>query len=222
MIVSIENLECGIKWWKAEVGKWGLDFANADYYGIYESRTDGITREWWIATVDRLWSWRAIRAPKPPNTKQAIYELGIKRLDKIAGLDSSIRSIKPPEPTITDVAWGNVGPLFDLCFQIKPGGSKYGSPVFASKMCHFLFPKVFPVIDNWATGIFEYEFYWRGMKDEWMRFREKSEAIDKLKVAMETNGKHIHELFPFETKIIELSHIGYGHPKFGNAMIERS
>jgi hypothetical protein len=58
------------------------------------------------------------------------------------------------------------------------------------------------------------------MKDEWLRFREKSEAVAKLKAAMETKGKQVHELFPYETKIIELSHIGYGHPAFGNARIE--
>jgi len=147
-------------------------------------------------------------------------ELGIERLDRICWVSDKISSSKDTEPTIADVTWVEVGPLFDLCFQIKPGGSNRGSPVFASKMCHFLFPRVFPVMDNLATGIFEYEFYWRGMKDEWYRFPEKSEAETRLTAAMETNGKAIHDLFPFETKIIELSHIGYRHPVSGNTVIE--
>jgi hypothetical protein len=213
MIVSLDNLENGIQWWQTYVDKWGLDFANAEYYDIYKLRADGITQKWWSATVDHLWDWKAIRAPKPPNTKQEILDRGIKRFDAIGGLFSRLRSISSSEPSIADVTWEEIGPLFDLCFQIKPGGSRYGSPVFASKMCHFIFPKVFPVIDNLATGIFEYEFYWRGMKDEWFRFQEKSEALGMLKAAMKTNGKEVHDRFPFQTKIIELSHIGYAKHK---------
>ena len=41
---------------------------------------------------------------------------------------------------------------------------KCGSQVFACKMCHFLLPNLFLVIDNWATGVMDYEFCWRGMK----------------------------------------------------------
>jgi len=33
-------------------------------------------------------------------------------------------------------------------------------------MCHFLFPKLFIVMDNLDTSVFDYEFYWRGMQDE--------------------------------------------------------
>jgi hypothetical protein len=75
-------------------------------------------------------------------------------------------------------------------------------------MCHFLFAMIFPVIDNKATGIFEYEFYWRGMKDAWQRFPLQEQARAQLNAEIITTGP-IHPSYPWETKIIELSHIGY-------------
>jgi hypothetical protein len=81
---------------------------------------------------------------------------------------------------------------------------------FACKMCHFMFPKVFAVMDSTATGIFEYEFYWRGMKDEWSRFTKKSQACSIVTKAI-TSKKPICSLYPYETKIMELCHVGYNH-----------
>jgi hypothetical protein len=75
-------------------------------------------------------------------------------------------------------------------------------------MCHFLFPKLFVVMDNTATGLFEYEFYWRGMKEEWSRFAQKAAALNLLTGAMQ-NTQPIHPLYPYETKIMDLCHIGY-------------
>ena len=40
MIVSLDNLENGIQWWQTYVDKWGLDFANAEYYDIYKLSAD--------------------------------------------------------------------------------------------------------------------------------------------------------------------------------------
>jgi hypothetical protein len=96
--------------------------------------------------------------------------------------------------------------LFALAFGIQRGKP----PVFASKMCHFLFPKLFVVMDTTATGIFEYEFYWRGRKDEWCRFTKKAQAYNILTQAIGA-GKPIDPLYPYETKIMELSSIGYNH-----------
>lgn len=64
------------------------------------------------------------------------------------------------------------------------------------------------MVDNFATGTFEYEFYWRGMRDEWNRFQDKEQALELLRSSIEAD--RIHPFYPLETKIIELSHIGYG------------
>ena len=85
---------------------------------------------------------------------------------------------------------------------------KCGSQVFACKMCHFLFPNLFLVLDNWATGVMDYEFCWRGMKEEWARLPAKGDARRELQTAIKSQMP-LHPLYPFETKIMELSLIGY-------------
>jgi hypothetical protein len=156
--------------------------------------------------------WKAIRSRKPPNTKKEIRDKGSgDRLLKLAEIYDAVRVRSKSEPSITEVQWNDVSEMFELSFEIKCRERRNGSPVFASKMCHFIFPKVFPVIDNLATGIFDYEFYWRGMKDEWQRFSEKTKAVARLRSVIDS--PQIHEHYPFETKIIELSHIGYAHER---------
>jgi hypothetical protein len=61
-------------------------------------------------------------------------------------------------------------------------------------------------MDNLATSVFDYEFYWRGMKDDWSRFPAKDNARDLLVDAIKSE-KPLHPLYPFETKIMELTHI---------------
>ncbi len=82
--------------------------------------------------------------------------------------------------------------------------------MFASKAVHFILPRAFIVMDNLATQAFDYEFYWRGMKDEWMRFEDKEEAIEILRASIRS-PKPVHPDFPFETGIIEVCHTGYKH-----------
>jgi hypothetical protein len=109
------------------------------------------------------------------------------------------------EPCIANLPWEGAAPLFSLASEIKPS-----SPVFPSKLCHFLFPKLFTPMDNEVIGVLDYEFYWRGMKDEWRRFDQKDQARELLASAIrEGSDSPIHPLYPYETKIMELSHIGY-------------
>jgi hypothetical protein len=185
---------------------WPVDMHNADYCDMYAERPAVSTGPWWTATVNRLWDWGAIRSPKPPNTKAAINVRGQSCLIAIAAQHAKIIASSATEPSITDLSWGDVAPLFALVSRIKGGKS----PVFACKMCHFLFPKLFVVMDNTATGIFEYEFYWRGMKDEWGRFRPKAGAHNLLTKAIRSS-KPVHAFYPYETKIMDLCHIGYNH-----------
>jgi hypothetical protein len=206
MIITLDNLRVGLQWWLKEGKKrgWPGDMHNAEYHDMYTVRSAGPTGQWWAATVNRLWDWRAIRSPKPPNTKAEINARGQTRLSAIAAQHAKIMLNSATEPSITDVLWEEAAPLFALASEIKPGKS----PVFASKMCHFLFPRLFVVMDTSATGTFEYEFYWRGMKDEWCRFKEKAEARNVLTGAVKSN-EPILPSYPWETKIMELSHIGY-------------
>jgi len=42
------------------------------------------------------------------------------------------------------------------------------------------------------------------------RIADKNEALRLLREAIKSD-KEVHKLYPFETKILELSHIGYEH-----------
>ncbi|MFP5210053.1 MAG: hypothetical protein ACLGRW_12270 [Acidobacteriota bacterium] len=202
MIIGLQSLRAGIDWW-LENTKWSSEFVNDEYHELYRTRELGINEDWWKATVKRLWGWRAIRAPKPPNTQEEINRNGRCFIEAIAVQYRKIREKTSAEPSIEQLSWEEVAPLFGLALEIKNG-----SQVFACKMCHFLFPKLFLVIDNWATGVMDYEFCWRGMKEEWGRFSAKHDARRELQGAIKSQ-KPLHSLYPLETKIMELSLIGY-------------
>jgi hypothetical protein len=205
VIISLNNLKAGIEWWRKKQGGWGQDFLNGDYYAIYNARSAGATKEWWAATLNRLGQWRAYRGRTAPNTKDEINSRGGERLGLIGAEYTKLMACSGEEPSITNLSWEDVASFYAVVSEIKPR-----SDVFAGKMCHFTFPKLFIVMDNEATSVFEYEFYWRGMKDEWSRFRAKADAMKLFAEAIRSD-KPVHPLYPFETKIIELSHVGYKH-----------
>ena len=200
MIIKLDNLRAGISWFR---DKWGKDLINEIYYELYDARSRGLTEQWWAATVDRLGKWHAYRGRRPPNTKQAITAAGLARLPELAACFSSLTRDSPAEPCIVGLGWEKARPLFELASSIKPS-----TPVLPSKLCHFAFPKLFTVMDNEATSVFDYEFYWRGMRDEWLRFPDKDQAIRILTSTIDS-ARPLHPLYPLETKIMELSHIGY-------------
>ncbi len=200
MITSIDNLNAGIKWWRDN--NWEPDFLNSDYYAIYDAKSAGISQKWWTTTVDLLGKWKAYRGRTAPNTKAEILSRGEERLSQIESEFTKLATAEA-EPSIADLSWDKVAPFFALISAIKPRST------FAGKACHFTFPKLFIVMDNAATSVFDdYEFYWRGMQDEWRRFQSKNEATLKLKEAI---NSAIHPAYPLETKILELCHIGHNH-----------
>ncbi|GAB62404.1 MAG: hypothetical protein DWB56_10240 [Candidatus Jettenia sp.] len=163
---------------------------------------------WWKETVDKLWEWKAIRSQRPPNTKKEIFERGSERLLRINEIYKQIHINNNREPTIRDVSWEDIKELFRLMRDIK----NTKSPVFASKLGHFLLPRVFLIIDNEATNVFNYEDLWRKLKLAWQEFNEKENAIKILTdVIKKYNAISLHPDYPFETKILELCMIGYKH-----------
>ena len=63
--------------------------------------------------------------------------------------------------------WDQVKAFPTQVAKIKP--TKVASPVFTSKFCHFLLPRVFPVVDREGVGSRwrTYEAYFRFVQDEW-------------------------------------------------------
>jgi hypothetical protein len=198
MILTVDNLKAGLRVWTKE--KYPSDMHNAEYHGMYAARLNGITPQWWDATVTRLAKWGAIR----PVAKVVIATRGIQCLSSVVAEYAQLKPNPAIEPSIVNTEWVDVATLFGIASQIK----QPWPPVFASKMCHFLFPKLFIVMDTKLCDPFEYELYWRGMKDEWQRFNSKAQAMSIFSAALDTS-KPIHGDYPQETKIMELSHIGW-------------
>lgn len=202
MELKLTDLIKGISWWVRK-NKWPLDFHNEVYHELYDLRQNGLSDDWWNKTVDRLWDWRAIR----PLPKAKIKQSGYKVLPLLQRVYFDLLKETGGEPHFLDFQWQQIREFYNLLASIKASSS----PVFPSKLGHFIFPKLFIVMDNEATGTRGYKDFWQSMHEAWNRFDEKSEA---KQILLEEIEKHsttkVHEHYPFEIKIIELCAIGKG------------
>jgi hypothetical protein len=146
--------------------------------------------------VDILWDWRAIR----PKTKEYIGERGAIALEELNRNVEAIRKGRAGNFEITDITWEEVEPLFQTAIRIKD----VARPVFASKLCHFLLPSIFPVIDNEYIGLNgDYADYWRSCRRLW------ATTDEGLRVELKTElGKFVPlenaDGYPWATKIVEI------------------
>lgn len=211
MNLTLDDLKKGISWWhKEKKEKWPQDFHNELYYQLYDLKKDGLTGKWWESTVDRLWEWRALRSKKPPKTKREIHERGLEILSKLQAYYADISSKAKDEPVFLEFTWAEIRGFYDTLAWIK-GCS---SPNFPSKLGHFIFPKLFRVMDHQATGVEDYGVFWSSMSEDWSSFQQKQEAKTILTShILEYSGRPVHEQYPFEIKIIELCSIGRKHKK---------
>jgi hypothetical protein len=123
-------------------------------------------------------------------------------------LYSSIRATVPDEPSFLALAWADVRALYAELAEIK--GS--ASPNFPSKAGHFIFPRLFRVMDHQATGVEDYGSVWSSMRGAWTAFQQQEQATDVLRDAiLEVSRRPVHDLYPIEIKIIELCSIGRRH-----------
>jgi hypothetical protein len=202
MKLSLENLEQGLKWWQQS--RWPPDYLNQEYYKIYQDRGGGLTEEWLAVTVDRLAKWTALRSSKPGNTKAKFLVLLKASLPNLRKEYQQILDLSRDEPSTNTASWQDIDALYRMMAHIKNG-----SPVFGSKLGHFMFPNVFIVMDNRATGRMPYEYYWQGTVNEWRLFADKTTAINLLKTEIRRRTSQApHEHYPYETKIMELCHVG--------------
>ncbi len=88
--------------------------------------------------------------------------------------------------------------------------------MFTSKFCHFLLPRILPVVDNeglgnrWST----YEGYFRHVQDERSTNAPaiREDLIDALTGQIEATGAEPFFGFPMVNKIVELWLMGRHHP----------
>lgn len=204
MELTVKDLKAGISYWKTEKKDiWPKDFHNKAYAELYALRENGLTIDWWKGTVDRLWMWRAIR----PKTKNDIMLKGKKDLNKLQNYFYEIQSKVEGEPCFADFEWNQLEDLYNHLSSIKE--TKKRSPVFPSKLGHFIFPKLFIVMDRAATGIKAYDEYWISLKDAWNKFEQKDTAKNMLnKEICRKPSVPLTLNYPLEIKIIELCSIG--------------
>lgn len=111
--------------------------------------------------------------------------------------------------------WDEVKAFPDEVAKIKPMKTGRPSAVFTSKFCHFLLPKVFPVVDNagLARARRTYESYFRSVQDEWASTdtATRHALIAELTIVIETEGRAVYAGFPLINKIVELRLIGRHH-----------
>lgn len=197
--LSTDNFNAGIDFWLQKKPRWGRDFHNGLYNHLAEMSLNGFTDEWWEEMIKILWEWVAIR----PKTKRFVHERGRARLvDLTKAYKHIVNKCAGKTPSNLLVEWKDIEPLFITAQSIKD----VSSPVFASKLCHFILPSVFPVIDQEVLGGSKsYQDYWQFCKNLWLTTKDTDKLI---KILTSKIGDNVAPSYPFTTKIVELCLIG--------------
>ncbi|MGI5152339.1 hypothetical protein ACQEVC_39205 [Plantactinospora sp. CA-294935] len=209
----------GVRWWQTRT-RWPNDFHNRTYVELANQNPDGeFLDDWWPAFLRRLTIWRAVR----PFSKAAVTALLVSNRDDLAGAwDQACAPARDMD--ITGVCWEQVRAFPEVAARLKP--TKSGSPVFPSKFCHFLLPRIFPVFDNAAVGAsrsrgargrsapLTYEGYFNLIKDTWAATPAelRAELVAELTRLVEDERRGpLCVGLSMATKITELALIGRRH-----------
>jgi hypothetical protein len=207
---ALRELRAGLVFWDSR-RDWGSDLGNAKYRSwIADNPHGNFTLDWWKPFLGRLNRWRATRGRDSGDVLtgrfvQCAGELGrvwIETCEHLLDAD------------ITTVEWEQVSAFPTLVATIKP--TRSNSPVFASKFCHFLLPRVFPVVDNEGLGNrwSNYERYFRQVQDEWATTddTDKVAMITAITTRIVATGASMFSGYPYVNKLVELRLIGRQHP----------
>ena len=197
-ILTKANLDAGIKMWRKK--DWPADFHNKLYKELKQLKSSGLDTQWWQSIVNVLWDWRAVR----PLSKTFIYQRGLDYLSQLqAEYQRVLDATDKHEPDLETASWETLSGLYTLANSIKG----FNSPVFGSKLCHFILPNAFPVIDNDVIGINSriYKDYWTFCCAQWTSCSKKQELAQNLARII---GDEVAALYPWSTKLTELSIIG--------------
>lgn len=211
---AMRELADGVAFWRSKPD-WPDDFHNAGYERWCQENPRGkFTPEWWVPFLKTLQGWVAIRPFSYADLTEGFVTC-------VPMLTEAWHSACEPlwEADISDVTWEQVEAFPRVVATIKP--TKQPSPVFTSKFCHFLLPRVFPVVDNegmgntWAT----YEQYFRFVQNDWAATdrANRAELTAALTTHIEAQGSKVFFGFPMLNKLVELRIIGRRHRSMGTA-----
>jgi hypothetical protein len=205
----LREFDDGITYWAAQP-RWPADLHNA-LYQHQDAITDGtFSHAWWTRTRRKLHDWRA--------TRGASYtDLDARFAQHRSGLVTVWQTVIRPHEAhdITDVTWDQVQALPALAALIKPTQGRSG--VFASKLSHFIAPRLFPVLDRTALpgGRHDYRSYFTLVQDTWdsTSLADRDALKARLTTLVEArSGGPVFDRFPIVNKIVELRLIGRHHP----------
>jgi predicted DNA-binding protein len=202
---AMRELAAGVAFWRKHT--WPADFHNADYQEWARQDPHGdFTLSWWHdIQLPKLQEWIATRGVTHADLTARFSE-------HAATLSAAWEEACVPhvDEDISTVTWVEVQAFPTKVALIKP--TKTSSPVFASKFCHFLLPRIFPVVDNEALGNRwrTYEDYFKCIQDEWQSTAAaaRTDLITELTHLVEAEGEQLFAGFPIVNKIVELRLIG--------------
>ncbi len=199
-----DELNQGIEYWRRI--NWTQDFHNEFYQHIAHIRAQGLfNQEWWDAFLPILRQWRATR----PRSSEFLTERAQARFEDLNIIwNQNIAPLLGLD--IEAIEWINIARFVLLVGEIK----NVQSPVFVSKLCHFLAPHIFPVIDNKAMGkpFDSYEEYYNAGRQEWHETDHDTRGA-LLEIITNEIGADMMPDYPLKSKVIELCFIGRNQNK---------
>ncbi len=201
MVLNEKNLRAGIRSWKQR-DSFPTDFHSAFYSAQKADLTDhGISEGWWRKQIDVLFAWKALR----PYSKEAMKRRGLARLPR---LEREYGRLLQRNRSVADAEWSDLEPLFEVAREIK----NVDSPVFASKLCHFLIPNGYFVIDREAIGnkTNDYPGYWEACRDLWRSGDSKTALKQRLRseIVKASHDGRVFSGYPWAVKVTEVCLIG--------------
>lgn len=203
MPLTIDELKLGIEYWQ-ESTNWPRDYHAAWYQTCLPAiqPTNGVfDRRWWDRCWPVLQHWRATRRG---GGRALMTRRAEERFDALRTAWSE--AVAPHlSQDIAELEWHQIERLPIIAAQIK----NVGSPVFSSKLCHFLAPNIFPVVDNKAMGnpFRSYQDYFTTGRSEWFQTDHVTQR-SLVEVLTLSVGRPLPAVFPLKCKLIELCMIG--------------
>jgi hypothetical protein len=203
MALTIAEFTAGLNYWVNST-RWPRDLQNSDYTRWRTSNSDGtFLTAWWNPFLRELGQWRANR----PKSYAFITQRFNASTPALAGAwKTSCAPYLGRE--ITQVTWQKVAGFPAVVAPLKG----VASPVFTSKFCHFLLPKVFPVVDNAAMGNRwpDYATYFQVVQNEWAATSPNLQTAFTAAVTaqVQSTGQALSPDFPIVNKAVELCLIG--------------
>lgn len=180
------------------------------------TQTDPFTTAWWQTFISvRVAAWRAYR----PVSCAEIDAWAEPLLNDMR--TAYCESVVPYSSTpFEELIWEAIQALPNTVAKAKRHRedlSVHNSPVFRSKVSHWIAPRLFPVSDNEFLGAYtSYERYWKGVHSLWGAIpeNERQWMVDFLRQEILRHSIFpVHPNYPFEVKLIELAMAGRRFPQ---------